>query len=238
MRPWVLVTAAAGARSAESLGKQRAGSGVVIGSDGLILTIGYLLLEADTIQVTTQDNRTLPARAVAYDLATGFGLLRPLLPPRGVTPVPLGSQADDAAGEALMVATGGNEGDVAMTQLVSKRLFSGYWEYHIESALFTSPPVGNHSGAPLFNQRGELLGIGSLFVMDALANGQRPTAAGQHVRARGPAKAHPGRIAADRQQQAQPPPLAGPDVQRAGRAGAGGARQQGQSGAGGRPAGR
>ena len=169
----VQVTAADGARSVESLGKQRAGSGVVIGSDGLILTIGYLLLEADTIQVTTQDNRTLPARAVAYDLATGFGLLRPLLPLRGVAPVPLGSQADAAAGEALMVATGGDDGDVAMTQLVSKRSFSGYWEYHIESALFTSPPVGNHSGAPLFNQRGELLGIGSLFVMDALASGQR-----------------------------------------------------------------
>ena len=169
----VQVTAADGARSAESLGKHRQGSGVVIGSDGLILTIGYLLLEADTIQVTTQDNRTLPARAVAYDLATGFGLLRPLLPLRGVAPVPLGSQADSATGEALMVATGGDDGDVNMTQLVSKRSFSGYWEYHIESALFTSPPVGNHSGAPLFNQRGELLGIGSLFVMDAMGGNRR-----------------------------------------------------------------
>jgi len=163
----VQVRAADGARSAETLGRERSGSGVVIGADGLVLTIGYLLLEADTVQVTTQDNRTLPARAVAYDLATGFGLLRPLLPLRGVAPVPLGSHADAALGEAMMVATGGEDGDVNMTQLVSKRAFSGYWEYHIESALFTSPPVANHSGAPLFNQRGELLGIGSLFVMDA-----------------------------------------------------------------------
>ncbi|MGE0332012.1 MAG: S1C family serine protease [Ramlibacter sp.] len=163
----VQVMAAAGARSAETLGRERSGSGVVIGPDGLVLTIGYLLLEADTVQITTQDNRTLPARTVAYDLATGFGLLRPLLPLRGVAPVPMGNQADAATGEALMVATGGEDGDVSMTQLVSKRPFSGYWEYHIESALFTSPPVGNHSGAPLFNQRGELLGIGSLFVMDA-----------------------------------------------------------------------
>lgn len=167
----VQVMAAAGARSAETLGRERSGSGVVIGPDGLVLTIGYLLLEADTVQITTQDNKTLPARTVAYDLATGFGLLRPLLPLRGVAPVPLGSQADAATGEALMVATGGEDGDVNMTQLVSKRPFSGYWEYHIESALFTSPPVGNHSGAPLFNQRGELLGIGSLFVMDATEPG-------------------------------------------------------------------
>jgi serine protease Do len=169
----VQVMAAAGARSAETLGRERSGSGVVIGPDGLVLTIGYLLLEADTVQITTQDNKTLPARAVAYDLATGFGLLRPLLPLRGVAPVPLGSHTDAATGEAMMVATGGEDGDVNMTQLVSKRAFSGYWEYHIESALFTSPPVGNHSGAPLFNQRGELLGIGSLFVMDAMGGNRR-----------------------------------------------------------------
>ena len=169
----VQVMAAAGARSAETLGRERSGSGVVIGPDGLVLTIGYLLLEADTVQITTQDNKTLPARAVAYDLATGFGLLRPLLPLRGVAPVPLGSHSDTATGEALMVATGGEDGDVNMTQLVSKRPFSGYWEYHIESALFTSPPVGNHSGAPLFNQRGELLGVGSLFVMDAMGGNRR-----------------------------------------------------------------
>lgn len=169
----VQVTAAEGARSAESLGRQRAGSGVVIGADGLILTIGYLLLEADNIQVVTQDNKTIPARAVAYDLATGFGLVRPLLPLRGITPVPLGSHADLKAGDALMAATGGDDGDVNMTQLVSKRAFSGYWEYHIEAALFTSPPIGNHSGAPLFNQRGELLGIGSLFVADAAGENRR-----------------------------------------------------------------
>lgn len=169
----VQVVATDGARSAETLGKERSGSGVVIGPDGLILTIGYLMLEAENIQVVTQDQRTVPARAVAYDLATGFGLIRPLLPLRGIAPVPLGSAQQAQAGEALMAAVGGEEADVAMTQLVSKRPFSGYWEYHIESALFTSPPLRNHSGAPLFNQRGELLGIGSLFVGDALGDNRR-----------------------------------------------------------------
>ena len=132
----VQVSVAEGARSAESLGKQRQGSGVVIGPDGLILTIGYLIMEAENIQIVTQDNKTLPAQAVAYDLATGFGLIKPLLPLRGIAPVPLADTRDVAPGTVLMTATGGEGGDVNMTQLVSQRPFSGYWEYFIESALF------------------------------------------------------------------------------------------------------
>jgi serine protease Do len=169
----VQVTAAEGARSADTLGRHRAGSGVVIGPDGLILTIGYLMLEADSIQVVTHENRTFPATAVAYDVATGFGLVRPLLPLRGISPVSLGSHQGLNPGDALMAATGGSDAEVAITRLVSKRAFSGYWEYHIEAALFTSPPIANHSGASLFNQRGELLGIGSLFVADALGEAPR-----------------------------------------------------------------
>ena len=173
----VRVGVADNARSAETLGKQRTGSGVVIGPDGLILTIGYLMLEAQSIQIVTQDNKTLPAQAVAYDLATGFGLIKPIIPLRGIDPVVFGSLKDLQTGEALMAATGaqgnGEDGDVSMTQMVSKRPFSGYWEYHIDAAVFTSPPIGNHSGAPLFNQKGELIGIGSLFVSDAMGGNRR-----------------------------------------------------------------
>jgi serine protease Do len=169
----VRVMVADEARSAETLGQHRRGSGVVIAPDGLILTIGYLMLEAEQIEIVTQDNKTLPARAVAYDLATGFGLLRPLLPLR-VGAAVLGSSQPLQAGEALMAVTGpqsSDDGEVSMTRLVSKRAFSGTWEYHIDTALFTSPPLlgngANHSGAPLFNQKGELVGIGSLLVSDA-----------------------------------------------------------------------
>ena len=164
------VTAAEGARSAETLGREREGSGVVIGPDGLILTIGYLILEADAIQVTTHDNRVIPARPVAYDLATGFGLLRAVLPLRGIQPVALGSAQGMAPQTPLIAATGGDAGGLGITQLLANRPFSGYWEYHIESALFTSPPLRNHSGASLFNQRGELVGIGSLFVGNAMGD--------------------------------------------------------------------
>lgn len=173
----VVVRAAEGARSNDTLGRQRQGSGVIIDAEGLVLTIGYLILEADQVQIVTQDNRTLPARVVAYDLATGFGLVRPLVPLKDIAPAPLGALDSVQAGDVVLSVVGGAEGDVDNTYLVSKRPFSGYWEYHIDSALFTSPPVqaggGNHSGAPLFNQRGELLGIGSLFVADAMGQAER-----------------------------------------------------------------
>lgn len=166
------VVAVDGSRSAETLGRTRSGSGVVIGPDSLVLTIGYLLMEAETVQVTTQDDRILPARVVAHDLATGFGLLRPVLPLRGVRAAPLGSVADLQPGDPLMVITGGEDGSVALTEVVNKRPFSGPWEYFIDAALFTSPPIENHSGAAVFNRRGELLGIGSLFVGDASGDGR------------------------------------------------------------------
>jgi len=162
------VTATEGATSVENLGRQRIGSGVVIGRDGLILTIGYLLLEAETIEVLTQDDRRLPARQVAYDLATGFALIRPLVPLGDIEPVPLAGVAALKPGEPLLAAVGGSSGsEVAFTRLVSTRPFSGNWEYHIDVALFTSPPIANHSGASLFNRNGELVGIGSLLVREA-----------------------------------------------------------------------
>ncbi|HZN46881.1 MAG TPA: S1C family serine protease [Ramlibacter sp.] len=167
------ITVAEEARSAETLGSERSGSGVVIGPDGLILTIGYLILEADAIQVTTHDNRQIPARPVGYDLATGFGLVRAVLPLRGIQPVPLGSARGIAPQTPLIAATGGEDGGIGVTQLVDNRPFSGYWEYHIESALFTSPPLRNHSGASLFSARGELVGIGSLFVGNALGDNRQ-----------------------------------------------------------------
>ena len=177
----VKVKAVAQASSAKTLGLNRTGSGVVIGSDGLILTIGYLLLEAETVEIVTQEGKVLPAVAVAYDLATGFGLIKPLLPLRGVSPVTLGSLTNLTPNEPLMAAAGahgaGALGGMSMTRLVSRRAFSGSWEYHLDTALFTSPPIsagrGNHSGAPLFNGRGELVGIGSLLVVDALGDNQR-----------------------------------------------------------------
>ena len=163
----VRATAVEDARSIESLGRERQGSGVVIGTDGLVLTIGYLILEADHVELVLGAERVIPARVVAYDLASGFGLLQGLVPVR-VAPVRLGESSAVALQQPLMIASGGEAGELSLARLVSRRAFSGYWEYHIDDALFTAPPRTDHSGAALFNAEGELLGIGSLVVMDAL----------------------------------------------------------------------
>jgi S1-C subfamily serine protease len=111
---------------------------------------------------------------VAYDQATGFGLVQPLVPLRPrIEPAPMGGVASLEVGEPLMVSTfGEGAAVVGVVRMVDCRAFSGYWEYHIDQALFTVPPVPSHSGAAVFNRKGELVGIGSLFVSDAPAIGR------------------------------------------------------------------
>ncbi len=144
---------------------------MLIAPSGLVLTIGYLVLEADQVEVTDSRGRTVPASVVAYDHATGFGLLRPVvaLSPK---PVALGASKSVEQLDRLMVVSGG-EGGVSVATVVSKRTFAGYWEYLIDGAIFTAPPRLDHSGAALINKEGELVGIGSLFVMDAMTPGER-----------------------------------------------------------------
>jgi S1-C subfamily serine protease len=168
----VKTKAIANARSNKNLGQERTGSGILFAPQGLILTIGYLILEADQVEVTSSKGRTVPATVVAYDHATGFGLLRPI-GPLDVKPVKLGSSAGVDTLDRLMIAAGGGEDSVTVTTVVSRRQFAGYWEYLVDNAIFTSPPRADHSGAALINKDGELVGIGSLFVMDAMTPGER-----------------------------------------------------------------
>ena len=156
------------ASSAKTLGKVRQGSGVVIGSDGLILTIGYLILESEQIEIRTFQQKTFPAQFIAYDQATGFGLVKSLIPLQGIEPVKLGKVNDEKIDSALWVVSTGESTFSYPTKLIDVRSFTGYWEYHLDSAIYTSPPVANHSGAGLFNLKGELIGIGSLFVQDVM----------------------------------------------------------------------
>jgi serine protease Do len=156
------------ASSARTLGKVRQGSGVVIGADGLILTIGYLILETEQIVVRTHEQKTYPAQVVAYDQATGFGLIKPLIPLQGVEPVKLGKLNDQKIDSALLVVSAADSTFSSPTKLIDIRSFTGYWEYHLDNAIYTSPPVADHSGAGLFNMKGELIGIGSLFVQDVM----------------------------------------------------------------------
>jgi serine protease Do len=160
------------ARSAETLGPQRTGSGVLIAPSGLVLTIGYLILEADQVEVTDTAGHTVPATVVAYDHATGFGLLRPIAPLSG-KPIAMGASARVEPLDRVMIAAGGADPNVSVATVVSRRQFTGYWEYLVDGAIFTTPPRTDHSGAALINKHGELVGIGSLLVMDAMQPGER-----------------------------------------------------------------
>jgi S1-C subfamily serine protease len=168
----VKVKAIPNARSNESLGEERVGSGVLIPRDGLVLTIGYLVLEADTVEITDSTGQTVPASVVAYDHATGFGLIKPLAP-LSEKPIRFGTAKPVSQLDRMMIVTGGSEQQISIATVVSKRHFAGYWEYMIDNAIFTAPPRLDHSGAALINKDGELVGIGSLFVMDALTPGEK-----------------------------------------------------------------
>ncbi len=153
------------ARSAATLGRERQGSGVVIGDRGLILTIGYLIVEAEDVSVTDNRGRSFAAQVIAYDHVTGLGLVRTIAP-MDAKPVPFGDSGKLANREPVMIAGAGDDG-VAFAYVVSKRAFSGSWEYALDQAIFTSPPTLNWSGAALFDKDGKLLGVGSLIVGDA-----------------------------------------------------------------------
>lgn len=157
------------ARSAETLGTQREGNGVLI-RDNYVLTIGYLVIEAEGIEVTSGEGKAVPATLAGYDHASGFGLLRLVAPIEG-KPIALGDAKDLAERDPVMVASHGGREGISLAYVVSRRQFTGSWEYQIDSAIFTYPPVMNWSGAALIGPKGDLLGLGSLIVADAMSPG-------------------------------------------------------------------
>jgi len=162
----------AGARSAETLGREREGTGVVIDQNGLVLTIGYLILEATSAEVIDNAGKTRAAEVAGYDHETGFGLLR-VAEPLKVKPMALGTSRELTEKDPVLVASFGGREMAGPAYVVSVRTFAGSWEYLLENAIFTAPPHPAWSGAALINRSGRLVGIGSLIVGDAMASGQQ-----------------------------------------------------------------
>jgi serine protease Do len=157
-------------RTLQNLGREREGSGIVIDSNGLVLTIGYLMVEAHGVEVTSNDGRTVPAEVLGYDHETGFGLLRTLVPLK-VRPLALGKSADLKVRDRVLIVSFGGRDRVAPVDVVTKREFAGSWEYMLNDAIFTAPPHPAWSGSALIDHTGKLVGVGSLIVGDATGNG-------------------------------------------------------------------
>jgi S1-C subfamily serine protease len=150
------------ARTAQILGTEREGSGVVIDSKGHVLTIGYLILEALAIEIAGQDGKPVKAKFVAYDHRSGFGLLRSEKS-LDVPAMKLGQSSEIEVGDPVLVVGHGGTDSVQGARIVARQEFAGSWEYLLEDALFTAPPYSNFGGAALISRDSKLLGVGSLF---------------------------------------------------------------------------
>ncbi len=148
--------------TAEVLGTERLGNAVVIGPDR-VLTIGYLVTEADEVTLTTRDGRDVPAHVLGVDPDTGFGLLH-ALEPLGLPALPLGDSRRLKRGAPVIVAGAGGTSHALAPAVTAREPFAGYWEYALDAALFTAPAHPHWSGAALIGEAGELLGVGSLHV--------------------------------------------------------------------------
>jgi S1-C subfamily serine protease len=156
--------------TAETLGTERAGQGAVIRSDGLILTIGYLITEAEEIWLSTNSGRSVPGHALAYDYETGFGLVQALAS-LDVPALALGDSRHLAPGAEVVVGGAGGRARSLAAQVVARQEFAGYWEYLLPDALFTAPAHPHWGGTALIGPRGDLLGIGSLQLQHQATSG-------------------------------------------------------------------
>jgi S1-C subfamily serine protease len=146
--------------SADSLGTERAGNGVLI-DDGLVLTIGYLITEAEAVWLHLGDGRVVQGHALGFDSESGFGLVQ-ALGEVDLDPLPLGSSAAAEVGDRVVLGGAGGRTRSVASQIAARQEFAGYWEYLLDDAIFTQPAHPNWGGAGLISNRGELIGIGSL----------------------------------------------------------------------------
>ena len=156
--------------TASILGTERAGNGVVIAENGLVLTIGYLITEASVIWLTTNKGTVVGGTVLAYDQGSGFGLVQPL-GRLGVKPLERGSINSIRVGENVVVAGHGGRAHALKATVFAKREFAGYWEYVLDEALFTAPAHPQWGGAALIGADGRLAALGSLLVQEKIDAG-------------------------------------------------------------------
>ena len=159
------------ALTAAVLGTERSGHGVVISDTGLVLTIGYLIAEANSVWLVDGRSQTAPGYVVAYDQESGLGLVQTMRP-TGWPAVPLADSSALGVGDDVLVAGYDGLKGTVHAQVLARREFAGYWEYVLDEAIFTAPAHPNWGGAALLDRRGALAGIGSLLVQQADGQGE------------------------------------------------------------------
>src|SRR6202161_3827643 len=159
------------AYTAETLGTERAGNGVLIRGNGMVLTIGYLITEAETIWLNLSDGRSVPGHVLGYDQETGFGLVQALAK-LDMPALEIGKSATASIGERVVVAGAGGRTHSVAARIVAKQEFAGYWEYVLDEAIFTAPAHPNWGGTAMIGPAGDLIGIGSLQLQHAVEKGQ------------------------------------------------------------------
>jgi S1-C subfamily serine protease len=157
--------------TAGTLGTERPGNATVIGAGGLVVTMGFLIMEAEEVTLTRNDGERFSAHVLGVDPVTGFGLLQ-ALSPLGLPALPLGDARGLRAGADVIIAGAGGRAHAAAGHVVARQRFAGYWEYLLEQAIFTEPAHPHWSGAALIGSAGELLGVGSLSLQGQSRSGQ------------------------------------------------------------------
>src|SRR5882757_8136210 len=147
--------------SAETLGTERAGNGVLIADNGIVLTIGYLITEAEQVWLTFSDGRVAPGHVLGYDQETGFGLMQTLAR-IDLPALSLGQSSSATIGESVVVAGAGGRHHSVAAHIAARQEFAGYWEYVLDEAIFTAPAHPNWGGTAVIGPKGDLIGIGSL----------------------------------------------------------------------------
>jgi S1-C subfamily serine protease len=163
----------ADAFTARTLGPERLGNGIIIGTSGLVLTIGYLITEAEEVTLLTNAGRQVPAHVLGYDQVTGFGLVS-ALEPLDAPALPLGDSRRLEGGEPIILAGAGGVAHALAGRLIARQQFAGYWEYLLDEALFTAPGHPHWNGAALIGPSGALMGVGSLQMQQQTPDGRTP----------------------------------------------------------------
>jgi serine protease Do len=137
------------------------GSGVIVGSGGLVLTNNHVVANARTIQVTTSDGRDFAADVVGADPKSDLAVLRLKGKPTGLVPLRFGDSSKLRLGEIVLAV--GNP--LALGHSVSMGIVSAKGRANVGIAAYedfiqTDAAINpGNSGGALVNLRGELVGI-------------------------------------------------------------------------------